>query len=404
MWNRCLLEGDLVSLADLGAAGALSPTQRILTPVESLAGNPGKKLTMGLITQSVHGGARTWTLEDLHCVVPIELKESTSSHLVTDGSFVLAEGQMDKERGTFVADKIEVPPAVARNITMEKDRVPSNSFGGDLTEEQLSALKTAEMDNLHGMYVVVSEAHLDSVRVLEKLGDLFDTYEKSMPPTCYVLMGCFCSTPFVPTADGVSSYREGFERLKLIMGRLPNHIERGTRFIFIPGPQDPGAPTLPRTPLTNSLTADIASTIPGVILASNPCRIRHFGREIVFFRHDVLRLLRRHEVLALREPGLDSAPSSAHVRDEMVRLLFDQAHLVPLPLEESNILWSYDHTLRLYPLPDAVFIGGVSQSFETKYQGCVFSSVGPFHRDSQFHAYYPSKEEIEPCEVPDRAG
>jgi len=93
-----------------------------------------------------------------------------------------------------------------------------------------------------------------------------------------------------------------------------------------------------------------------------------------------------------------------HVRTEMVRFLLDQAHLIPLPLEQSNILWAYDYALRLYPLPDAVFIGGVSQPFDRVYQECKFASVGPFHREAEFYAYHPVKELLEPCDVPDRAG
>merc|ERR1719188_2899005 len=105
-------------------------------------------------------------------------------------------------------------------------------------------------------------------------------------------MGSFCSAAFVPTSEGVKSYREGFERLKFKLGKLSRHIEHRTRFIFIPGPKDPGAQMLPRMPLAGYVTAEIAKEIPHVIMASNPCRVRHFTRELVFFRHDVLRLLR----------------------------------------------------------------------------------------------------------------
>merc|ERR1712066_1082893 len=149
--------------------------------------------------------------------------------------------------------------------------------------------------------------------------------------------------------------------------------------------------------------SDIAKEIPGVVMASNPCRIRHFSRELVFFRHDVLRLLRRHEVVPLRGPDGYGAPTPQHVHEEMVRLLFDQAHLVPLPLEESNVLWAFDHTLRLYPLPDAVFVGSDSHHFEYEYLNCRFCSVGPFQRDASFYAYYPIKSELEQCDVPDAA-
>jgi len=160
---------------------------------------------------------------------------------------------------------------------------------------------------------------------------------------------------------------------------------------------------LPRVPLPDYLTSDLAKEMPGVIMATNPCRIRHFSRELVFFRHDVLRLLRRHEAVPLRGPE-GAVASSQHVRQEMVQLLLDQAHLVPLPLQESNILWSFDHTLRLYPLPDAVFIGGVSQPFDVVYQGCEVCSLGPFNRDASFYSYTPIEGILDACDVPDAAG
>jgi len=407
LWARLLLEGKLVPEVD-AADGSLLPHQRVVTPVESLVGNPGRKLTFGLIsrvTDECANGSRRWVLEDLHSVYPLELEVAESDQLVTDGSFVLAEGEM--VGSSFRVYSLEVPAAIPRKVSKERDMVPSQVFGGNLSEEQIVLLAQAEPANPDGMYAVLSEVHLDSARVLEKLSDLFQGYEESTPPVAYVLMGSFCSSPFIPTAEGVRSYREGFERLKLMMRHVPNHVQRGTRFIFMPGPQDPGSPTLPRTPLTGYLTADLAKEIPGVIFTTNPCRIRHFSRELVFFRHDVLKLCRRHEVIPLRETDADGQPASPtpqHVRNEMVRLLYDQAHLVPLPLEESNILWNFDHTLRLYPLPDAVFVGGVTEPFECGYQQSTFCSVGPFHRDAAFYSYSPVKELLEPCDVPDKAG
>jgi len=404
LWQRLLLDNKLVPEAEAAITGLL-PGQRVLTPVESLVGNPGKKLTFGLLSRALDGdGVRQWVLEDLHKIYPLELEITQSSHLLTDGSFVLAEGELCGDGQTFRISNLEVPPCVTRKMSVEKDQVPVQVFGGSLTEEQLQLRKQREDGNAEEMFVVLSEVHLDSARCLEKLSDLFGGYESAgAPPAAYVFMGSFTSAEFVPTAEGVKAYREGFERLKFILQRLTQHVQRGTRFIFVPGPMDPGARTLPRTPLTGYLTADLAKEIPGVTMATNPCRIRHFTRELVFFRHDVLRLLRRHEAVPLREAGTSLALSPQRAREEMVRFLLDQAHLVPLPLQESNILWAFDHTLRLYPLPSAVFIGGISQPFESSYQECNFASVGPFHRDATFHAYYPIQEVLEPCDVPDMA-
>lgn len=304
----------------------------------------------------------------------------------------------------FLVKKLEVPLAVERSITDERDEMPLQMFGGNVTEEQVHLMRQQEEFNSDGMYVTLSEVHLDNVIVLERLADLFHGYEQSAPPAAYVFMGNFYSSPFLPTQEGVKNYREGFERLKLLMSNIPNHVERGTRFIFIPGPRDPGAQMLPRTPLTNYLTSDIAKDIPGVTLATNPCRIRHFSRELVFFRHDILKTLRRHELVPLREAGKAGAPTQAHIQNEMARLLLDQAHLAPLPLQESNIMWDFDHALRLYPLPDAVFVGGVSRGFECEYKGARFFSVGPFCRDGKFYSYTPITQDWDNCDVPDRAG
>jgi len=276
--QRLLLESKLVLEAD-ASNGSLLPGQRVLTPVESLVGNTGRKLTFGLISRLQDDRSRRWSIEDLHQVYPVELEVSDVDHLVTDGCFVLAEGEMvgDGEK-RFRISNIEVPAAVARQVSEEKDEVPPQIFGGNLTDEQLRVLANSEAENPEGMYVVLCETHLDSSRVLDKLADVFQGYEESAPPALYVFMGSFCSASFVPTSEGVKSYREGFERLKFMMRNLTNHVQRGTRFIFIPGPKDPGAQSLPRMPLSGYLTADLAKDIPGVIMATNPCRIRHFSR------------------------------------------------------------------------------------------------------------------------------
>eukprot|EP00928_Gymnodinium_smaydae_P062396 TRINITY_DN46273_c0_g1_i1.p1 TRINITY_DN46273_c0_g1~~TRINITY_DN46273_c0_g1_i1.p1 ORF type:complete len:573 (+),score=134.88 TRINITY_DN46273_c0_g1_i1:61-1719(+) len=401
LWQRLLLEGELVPEA-LAKDNALLPNQRILTPVESLVGNPGRKLTFGLLSREHDSaGFRRWTIEDLHRSYPAEILMEASSQLITDGSFVLAEGELID--GVFRIAQVMVPGAVPRNVTKDKDEVPVQVFGGALSEDQIKTLTHHESTLDDPLIVTLSEVHLDNSRTIEKLQDLFQGYEETDPPVAYVFMGSFSSTAFSATKDGIRAYRDGFERLKFRMRSLTRHLERRTRFIFVPGPNDPGAAALPRAPLADYLTSDLAKEIPGVIMATNPCRFRYFSKELVFFRHDVLRLLRRHEAVPLRGPDGATA-SPVHVREEMVRLLLDQAHLVPLPLEESNILWSFDHTLRLYPLPHAVHIGGVSQPFEIVYQDCCVCSVGPFHRDATFHAYRPHSGDVEECAVPDQAG
>jgi hypothetical protein len=62
----------------------------------------------------------------------------------------------------------------------------------------------------------------------------------------------------------------------------------------VPGPSDLTVnAVLPRKPLLASLTARLRSKIPKVHLASNPCRLKFFGQEIVVSRDDLMsRMLR----------------------------------------------------------------------------------------------------------------
>ncbi|CAE7661205.1 DPB2 [Symbiodinium pilosum] len=375
--------------------------QRVLTTVASLVGNPGRKLTFGLLRKLDDELNGRWVIEDLHKVMPVQLAVQASAHFVTDASFILAEGEI--QGSIFKIDGLLQVEAITREASL-KEEVPRQIFGGNATDDQLKKLeKQYEPINSDGMFVVLSEVHLDSAPVLDMLETMFQGYEQAGPPAAYIFMGNFSSRPFVPTAEGVRHYREGFERLKFMMHGLEAHVASGTRFIFIPGPKDPGAQTLPRAPLPQYLTANFAKEIPGVVMATNPCRVRHYSREIVCFRHDVLRLLRRHEAVPLL-----SSESQVQGFDDLrytqaARFILDQAHLVPLPLEESNILWEYDHTMWLYPLPHAVFIGGSTPPFECSYKDCKFTSVGPFNAGS-FYAYYPVKDELQICDVPDRAG
>ena len=86
---------------------------------------------------------------------------------------------------------------------------------------------------------------------------------------------------------------EGFDSLADLIASY-TLITRRTHFVFVPGPLDLTVNSvLPRKPLLSSFTARLQSKIPKVHMASNPCRLKFFGQEIVVFRDDVMsRMLR----------------------------------------------------------------------------------------------------------------
>eukprot|EP00434_Breviolum_minutum_P019748 symbB.v1.2.017424.t1/scaffold1359.1/size123592/9 len=285
--QRLLLQGEFVT-EGLGAT-SLMPGQRKLTSVASLVGNPGRKLSFGLLRREEDESRGRWVIEDLHKVVQVELVLGETRHLVTDGSFVLCEGELLD--GIFRVCELHPLKAIPRQVSIEKDQLPVQIPTATMTEHQLKILEAQESSR-DGMYVV----HLDSVQVLDMLETLFQGYESAGPPKAYILMGNFCSRSFVPNAQGVRAYREGFERLKFMLRNLEAHVLHGTRFIFIPGPRDPGPQTLPKAPLPNYLTADLARDIPGAVypqcFQSIVRRQRHW-RPLRLIRHAALELLHR---------------------------------------------------------------------------------------------------------------
>ena len=48
---------------------------------------------------------------------------------------------------------------------------------------------------------------------------------------------------------------------------------------------------LPRRPLTKARCGFLPEQCANVVLATNPCRVRHFSQELVFFRYNVQRAM-----------------------------------------------------------------------------------------------------------------
>lgn len=68
-----------------------------------------------------------------------------------------------------------------------------------------------------------------------------------------------------------------------------------------------------------------------------------------------------------------------------MKTILDQSHLTPFPLHVAPTYWSYDHALRLYPLPTALVICDPSGwgSFRVTYEGCCVINTGSLLRVDQ---------------------
>lgn len=56
---------------------------------------------------------------------------------------------------------------------------------------------------------------------------------------------------------------------------------------------------------------------------------------------------------------------------QLVKTLLSQSHLIPLPIYVSPVYWQFDHSLRLYPLPDLLVIADKYDPFTVKESDCT---------------------------------
>jgi DNA polymerase epsilon subunit 2 len=94
---------------------------------------------------------------------------------------------------------------------------------------------------------------------------------------------------------------ENFDSLADLVASYPL-ITRNAHFVLIPGPLDYTMnATLPRRPLLSSFVARLKSKLPKVHFATNPCRIKFFGQEIVVFREDAMARMLRNVIGVKKE-------------------------------------------------------------------------------------------------------
>ena len=293
---------------------------------------------------------------------------------------------------TFKVDMIGFPPPENRVSALEATGYV-DVFGNGTTPNQLRHLREMEEEANDAMFVILSDVHLDKALVLEKLRTLFEGYSQVRPLPLFVFTGNFTSQAIGHGSDSVEQFLGYFNQLADLIADFPD-IRDHARFVFVPGPHDPGAGnTVPRPGLPSFFTRALRKKVRHVQFASNPCRIRFYSQEIVIFREDILKKMLRHCLLPTNS-GPESEESD--VSEHLVRTLLDQGHLCPLPLNARPIIWDYDAALRLYPLPDAVILADNSEQYTWRYEDCLAINPGPFSSgDFSFVVYRPAVCESE---------
>ncbi|RMB98500.1 hypothetical protein DUI87_24714 [Hirundo rustica rustica] len=190
-------------------------------------------------------------------------------------------------------------------------------------------LKQLEEENEDAMFVFVSDVWLDQAEVLEKLRIMFSGSLKA-------LADIICEHP---------------------------SIHKSSRFVFVPGPEDPG---------------------PGSILP----RIQYCTQEIIIFREDLVNKMCRN---CVRFPS-----SNMDIPNHFVKTILSQGHLSPLPLYVSPVFWAYDYSLRVYPVPDVLVTADKHDPFTVTNTDCLCINPGSFPRSGfSFKVFYPSNKTVE---------
>jgi len=360
-----------------------------LTPVESLLGRSGLRYLLGMIVQVEEG---KYYLEDHTAQVPLDFSQASllTDGFVSENSIVLVEGEAID--GVLHVHNMGSPIVENRSDAIKAIGLQNTDIFNSIGSlSEFEKLRDQEMEHgEEGMFVVLSDVHLDNPAVIEKLERMLDGYNDFSPLPIFVLMGNFTSKPLSGGTKAMISY---FEDLTNTILKFPNIANEG-RFVFIPGPNDPGITgVLPRGPIPDYFTSFLRSKVNHAIFASNPCRMRFFTKEIVFFRNDLVGKMRRHCLLEPREEDEDEKTSGQRrLSRHAIKTVLDQGHLSPLPLSASPIYWQHDHALRLYPFPDALIVGDRVDQYYENYEECDAINPGPFSNGFNFVVYRPIGE------------
>ncbi|KAI4326321.1 hypothetical protein MLD38_031647 [Melastoma candidum] len=370
-----------------------------ISPIQSLVGQIGRRWVMGVISQLEDGH---YFLEDLTASVEISLSDAISLQLAfsdlcwffSENTIVVAEGEMLVE-GIFKVFTCGFPPLEDREQSL-KAIAGHDFFGsGHLTKEETLRLADLEKRSVNDMFVILSDVWLDDEKTIGKLQTVLDGFEDvEVVPSLFVFMGNFCSRPCNLAFHSYSYIRSQFAKLGEMIESHPR-IKEKSRFLFIPGPHDAGPSTvLPRSALPRYFAEELQEHIPNAVFSSNPCRVKFYTQEIVFFRQDLLYRMRRSCLIP------PSTEETGDPFEHLVATMMHQSHLCPLPLIVQPIIWNYDHCLHLYPTPHTVVLGDKSEQKAFTYAGITCFNPGPFSIDGTFVAYRPCTREVELSALP----
>ena len=383
-----LLRSGQFTIRGMGPSLSTLSEAHELSTIESLLGSTGVRVLLGLLTQPVEG---VWHLEDLGSIIRLDIRQAqASSALFTEGSVVLVQGELcPTDSSLLVVSVIGLPPAEKRDATLEALGL-TDPFGNGTRKAQWMQMKELEEAAGEVLIVVLSDVMVSRPSVCERLRLVFQGFEQTDSVPLFVLLGPFLGRDFF-SPGGRTAAVAAFSSLADTLSDCPR-LREHAKFLLVAGPRDPGAgAAFPRRPLPAYLTEPLAKKVKHLTLASNPCRVRFYTQEIVFFREDLLKKMQRNAIL----PPKAGSPEDPDITEQMVETIMEQAHLFPLPAHVKPVYWELDHAMRLTPLPHLLVLADRVDQYSWTHEDCNAVNPGSFSSDGSFVVYRPASREVE---------
>ncbi|KAI3430534.1 hypothetical protein D9Q98_005127 [Chlorella vulgaris] len=371
-----------------GLGGGAGQSECELTELKAMLGVVGEqRYVMGFLTQPEEG---RFAIEDLSARLPVDLSDAEQTlGMFTQNCIVVAEGEL-QANGVFKVAALGMPPPERRVESLQALQ-GLDFFGGVVPDER--QLLGWEARHAEDRIVLLSDVWLDRPDILDRLHTVFGGFSQlEQPPSLFVLLGSFQSYDATAANTHYARLREHFAALGRLINQYPA-IRASSRFVLVPGPGDlgPGS-SLPRPGLPKAVAAALLEAVPNTVLASNPCRIRHGGSEIVLCRDALQQKMKGLAILP--PPAGDEAPIFEHV----CATVLQQSHLCPVPLEFQPVYWEWDHSLYVYPMPDALVLADSAAAGCFQFDSCSCLNPGSL-ASGTFAAYSPVTREAEVCDV-----
>ncbi|KAI9297377.1 DNA polymerase epsilon, subunit B [Neoconidiobolus thromboides FSU 785] len=335
-------------------------------------------------------GENEYYLEDLESNVKLEFINNykLNKGLFTTECFVLIEGEMGEDE-IFSVKNLLLPPYESNEfsknynevdwIDIHSNRIPTNT---------LSLLKE-EFENVS--FIFLSDIYLDQSTTFDGLNKLFMELENTEIPLAIIMMGSFNSSRILYNDLDTTQYKENFTKLGNLISKFEK-ISRWTKFVFIPGPNDPVyLYTLPIPALDSYFYGGLKNKVNQFLFTSNPTRITILDKELIFMRQNLMHKVLRNLAIPLPEKFTNSPEL---IQEMLYKTILANKHLSPLPINIQPILVAFDSALRLYNNPDLLVIADETSSYNTIYKDVICINPGSFSSifntsSFQYHLYKP---------------